>query len=209
MAVIKRGILGGFSGKIANVVGSAWKGIAVIKSLPLSVANPKTAAQTANRNQFSQCVAFATAILVATIKPLLDRIAVQMSGYNLFVQLNKDFFDADGLSTVASLVIAQGTVTDIDTPAGATDAGNDQINCTYVDNTASGDALGTDVLYGCVYNVTKNLAISMPFTSTRADEALVIPTPTTWADGDVKELYFAYRKADGSRTSNTVHVQAT
>jgi len=30
MGTIKRGILGGFSGKVANVVGTSWKGIALL-----------------------------------------------------------------------------------------------------------------------------------------------------------------------------------
>ena len=47
MGILKQGILGGFSGKVANVVGTSWKGIAVIKAMPLSVANPKTAGQVA------------------------------------------------------------------------------------------------------------------------------------------------------------------
>jgi hypothetical protein len=203
MGVIKQGILGGFSGSVANVVGSSWKGIAIIKAKPLSVANPQTAAQTDNRDQFSQCVAFAKAILTATIKPLLDRIAVKMSGYNLFVMLNKALFDADGLLTVANLVISQGTVTAVDTLAGNTDDGNDQVLITWVDNTGVGDALGTDVMYGCLYNATKNEAISIPSTSTRASEALTAPTPEAWDDADVKHLYAAFRKADGTRSSNT------
>ncbi len=40
MGIIKRGILGGFSNKVANVVGSSWKGINTMRALPLSVANP-------------------------------------------------------------------------------------------------------------------------------------------------------------------------
>ena len=56
MGVIKQGILGGFSGKVANIVGSSWKGIPVIKSLPLSVANPQTAAQTTQRNKLKGVV---------------------------------------------------------------------------------------------------------------------------------------------------------
>lgn len=37
MGTIKQGILGGFSGKVGNVVGASWKGIDYIRSLPSSV----------------------------------------------------------------------------------------------------------------------------------------------------------------------------
>ena len=53
MGIIKRGILGGVSNKVGNVVGSSWKGIATLRSLPLSVANPNTLAQRNNRTSFS------------------------------------------------------------------------------------------------------------------------------------------------------------
>jgi len=52
MGTIKKGILGGFSGKVGTVVGSSWKGIAYMKSLPLSVKNPRTEAQVSNRAKF-------------------------------------------------------------------------------------------------------------------------------------------------------------
>src|SRR5690606_508733 len=42
MGIIKQGILGGFSGKVGNVVGASWKGIDYIRSLPSSVSNPRT-----------------------------------------------------------------------------------------------------------------------------------------------------------------------
>jgi len=209
MAVIKQGILGGFSGSIANVVGSSWKGIAVIKAKPLSVANPKTAAQTTNRNQFSETVAFAVAVLVSTIKPLLDRIAVKMSGYNFFVQLNKSLFDSTGLITPADLVISQATVEPISTFAGVTDVGNDNIDFTWSDNTGTGDSLATDELYGCIYNATKNEAISIPPGTSRDTELLEVDTPVDWDDADIKHLYSAFRRSDGSRASNTSYALAT
>ncbi|MDP9040682.1 MAG: DUF6266 family protein [Bacteroidota bacterium] len=34
MGTIVKGILGGFSGKVGTVVGSSWKGLAVMKSVP-------------------------------------------------------------------------------------------------------------------------------------------------------------------------------
>ena len=88
MAIIKQGILGGFSGKIGNIVGSSWKGIAIMKTKPLSVANPKTAAQVAQRTAFSESVTIATQILADVIKPLWDRFSERKSGYNGFIQYN-------------------------------------------------------------------------------------------------------------------------
>ena len=53
MGTIKKGIMGGFSGKVGNIVGASWKGIAYIRSLPASVHNPRTEKQVTQRTRFS------------------------------------------------------------------------------------------------------------------------------------------------------------
>jgi len=201
MAVIKQGILGGFSGSVANITGSSWKGIAVIKSKPLSVANPQTAAQVTNRSQFASAVAFSKEVLAGAIKPLLDEIAVKMSGYNLFVQLNKDLFDADGLATPADVKISVGTLTGLANKAAHPQAGDDETIITWDDNTGTGDALGTDLVLGVLYNVTKNTAIAIPATATRADGTLTVPTPATWDDADVRYFMTAVKRTGTKKRS--------
>ncbi len=96
MATIKQGILGGVSGKIGSVVGSSWKGIAVLRSLALSVANPRTGPQVQQRTNFTSIVKVGSDLLGAIIVPYWNRFAVKMSGYNSFCQVNMSTF-ADGL----------------------------------------------------------------------------------------------------------------
>lgn len=96
MAKIKQGILGGFSGKVANVVGTSWKGRAVMKSQPLSVANPRTALQTEQRGKFSQIAKLASSILTTFVQPVENPISGNVSGYNKFVKDNKEAFNALG-----------------------------------------------------------------------------------------------------------------
>lgn len=52
MSTIKKGILGGFQGKVGTVVGSTWKGQSVMRSVAASVKNPNTPAQQAQRMRF-------------------------------------------------------------------------------------------------------------------------------------------------------------
>jgi hypothetical protein len=108
MGKIKQGILGGFSGKVAGVVGSSWKGINVMRAMPISVANPRTTPQVNQRNKFSQSILFASQILSTIIKPLWDRFAVQMSGYNAFIADNINNFNAEGLITPENLIFSKG-----------------------------------------------------------------------------------------------------
>lgn len=108
MGIIRRGILGGFSGKVANVVGSSWKGIAVMRALPLSVTNPKTVGQVEQRSAFSIISKFASLILTVWIKPLWDRSAQSMSGYNAFIQQNVDIVKTDKVLNVQNLTMSKG-----------------------------------------------------------------------------------------------------
>ncbi len=66
MARIFKGILGGFSGKVGNIVGSTWRGIDVIKSLPKKVNRVPSEKQAAIRFKFAKAISF--------LKPITDII---------------------------------------------------------------------------------------------------------------------------------------
>lgn len=88
MAIIKQGILGGFKGKVGNVTGTSWKGRAVMKSRPLSVANPRTVAQIEQRTKLKDCTLFASNYLNTVIKPIWDKVSGNVSGFNAFCSTN-------------------------------------------------------------------------------------------------------------------------
>lgn len=112
MGVIKRGILGGFSGKVGGVVGSSWKGISVMRSMPLTVANPKTVKQIKQRSKFSKLSKLGSDLLTSTIKPYWDRFAQMKSGFNAFIEVNKGAFDENGNFDFPKLVLSQGRLGD-------------------------------------------------------------------------------------------------
>lgn len=88
MGIIKQGILGGFSKKVGSVVGTSWKGIAVMKSMPQSVVNPKTTLQVNQRNAFRETSKLASLLLSPCIQECWNRWAKRESGYNAFVKAN-------------------------------------------------------------------------------------------------------------------------
>lgn len=89
MGKIYQGILGGVSSKVGSVVGAAWKGIPVLRVYQPNVSNPKTAAQETVRGGFKLLSSIASYALAGFIKPVWDRGAVRMSGYNAFISANK------------------------------------------------------------------------------------------------------------------------
>jgi hypothetical protein len=207
MAIIERGILGGFSNKIGNVVGSSWKGIAIMKSLPLSVANPRTAAQVNQRNKFSGCVAFASSILGSTIKPLWDRFAQKQSGYNAFIQRNVATFENDGTLTDSSaMVLGEGKLGFVaELIAGATNpTGTVQCIIQRVQSSAFDQA--TDQYYITVFNQTTQKIIYSGESGTVGESFYNVLT-TGFSSNDIIDVWINRRSLDGTQVGNTGYDQ--
>ena len=199
MARIKQGILGGFSGKIANVVGTSWKGIAVIKSQPLSVANPKTAAQVAQRTKLSACVAMLQPILSGVIKPLNDRFAGQMSGYNYSLQKSIAAFGADGsFANPSEFKISRATAKAQLIGCVSAYPSTNVVMAAWTSDAGTGYALGTDKMFFVVFNETTG-EIGYSANAIRADQAASVVLPESGLkNGDVLRTYLAALRADGT-----------
>jgi hypothetical protein len=148
MGIINQGILGGVSGTVGNVVGGSWKGIDYLRGKAESYNDAHTEGQVNQRTKFAACVAFSQSIMDTLIKPIWDRKAVKMSGFNLFMKTNIDVFDDTGQLiglenlklSVGSLPLPTGIVVQNDgVVAGA-------IRVTWEDNSGIGIAASTDRL---------------------------------------------------------------
>ncbi|NJL77434.1 MAG: hypothetical protein HC892_22760 [Saprospiraceae bacterium] len=201
MAIIKQGILGGIQNKIGNVVGTSWKGISVIKSLPVSVANPKTAAQVAQRDRFTAAVKFASEILGTVIKPLWDRFSQRQSGYNAFVSANIANFEGVILETSENLIISRGKMAA--TPMSDAEVRKEGgiVTITWVDDSGQGFKQATDLAYAVAYNRATAEATGTGGTVTRADGTISFVMNGDPIDG--VDLYLAFRRADGTIVSDT------
>lgn len=205
MSVIKRGILGGFSGKIANVVGSSWKGISVMKSLPLSVANPRTAKQVTQRTKFSRVVAFALAILSTVIKPLWDRFAQGQSGFNAFVSENLALFAAGALpAPLANLKISVGRMDETAISA-ITKASASTLKVDWIDDTGEGFKLEDDIPLLVVINETTGSVKGYNVIAAAREDATITVTVEGATSTSAYSCYLAFRRADGTVVSNTAY----
>lgn len=209
MGKIKQGILGAVSGKVGSVVGSSWKGKAIVKIKPASVANPKTAGQIAQRGKFSNAVAFAVGILATVIKPLWDRFASGMSGYNDFVSQNVALFSGVIPSPVTSFVLSKGKMAATAITA-VLDLSSSNVAISWTNDTGEGYKLGTDAIYAIYINVTKQKFGFIDVTATRANATGTgsIELQGTQA-GDSVYVFAAFRRADGSVVSNSSYAVAT
>jgi len=209
MAIIKRGILGGFSKKIGNIVGSSWKGIAVMKSLPLTVANPRTTAQVNQRSKFKGCTQFASIILSGVIKPLWDRFAQQKSGFNAWVQRNIiNFDDNGGVAIAANLIISEGKLGNLAGISIVADSVTDQLGISWTGSEANSFNLPTDEVFILVYNNTTEKLLAYGAISVRS--ALTVNFQAQpFSSGNQLVCLFATRAVDGTIVSNTLPITVT
>jgi hypothetical protein len=207
MAVMNQGILGGLSGKIGNVVGSSWKGIPVLKTKPLSVANPRTAAQIAQRNSMSNAVYFAQQILSTGIKPLWDRFASKMSGYNEWIKANiAAFADIENVQ-VDDLVMSRGKMAGTEITLAQGSAGNEKVTIGW--NPALTDAYqqSTDIAYGFVFNQRTKELIAFSSIVKRSNAQLEITSKKGFDLNDVPYAFLAFKRADGTVVSDSTSLQ--
>lgn len=208
MARLPQGILGGVLGKVGNVVGSSWKGIAILKSRPLSVANPRTTAQVAQRTKMSNTVAFAQEILSSVIKPLNDRFAQQASGYNDFVRRNIHLFEGPKPSPAADLKISVGKMVAVN-PTVINDEGlNNEYLISFPTTLSDSFASADDRAYVVAQNVTNGeIAVSAGEMSRGDGSAVIAFAEALGASAEI-QVWLAFRRLDGTVVSNTGYLKA-
>ena len=128
MAKITEGILGGFSGRLGPVVGYRWNGRWCMRSRPVEVRNPRTAAQQAHRMLFRDEVRLAARMAWPVRQAL--RCAARdcgMTADNLFVRMNQPAFaQVDGVLQVdwQQLRLSTGPMAPVAPTEGRVDEGN-------------------------------------------------------------------------------------
>ena len=205
MGTIKQGILGGFSGKVGGVVGTSWKGIGIMKAMPLSVANPKTAAQVANRDRNTGVLRFAQGVGTTLIRKYWNRFAKGMSGYNDFMSVNYDCYNPTTLIYTASKMftsvgkLLQQSITSL-TLSGATN-----LVANFPARTASSDYLVGDLVDVVFFNTTQGLGITVENLAASATSASVA-SPANWEVGDEVIAFLSTRRGDGTAVSTSVNM---
>lgn len=206
MAKIPQGILGGIRGRVGNVVGGAWKGINYIRSMPLSVANPNTVSQQAQRGKFTQVVAVARLLIADLVAGYWDPFAREMSGYNHFISVNIDAFLTAGLDDPAAFFSGRGILTGtVDLAVSSSEAAA-TIVATWTDNTGIGDALGDDGSVITYYNETQDYwRTGGSAILDRASEEYS-SADTDIAENDVLRVWLFFRRPDFSKISDSTYV---
>lgn len=204
MAKIKQGILGGFSGKVANVVGTSWKGRAVMKSQPLSVSNPRTEAQQEQRGKFSKIAELASAILTQFVQPVENPISGDISGYNKFCKDNKGAFDGAGALVPANFFCGGGKIINLASAEGNTAANDEVVQVKWTNDPATSALRLTDKVYMAVFDEDAELVALSSGATTRTVgfcNADIVKEDWTPTEGETLIALYACVSADGRDVS--------
>ncbi len=214
MAVGQNLLFGRMKQKIGGIVTSTWKGINVIKSKPLTVANPRTDLQIMRRAALIQTVAIARTI-ASKISYGFKEQAVFKSAFNAFVGYtlrNAYDYSAPPGATIlpAQMLMAQGTISPTPINTIVADVSLATTVVTYSNFVVNPGQSASDVALAVVLNVTTNIFYAVNSSALRSDGTLTISAadvPLTVGNTLRLYLFFyndASRKSSDSVTTTTV-----
>lgn len=207
MGKISQGILGGFSGKVGNIIGGSWKGINYIRIKPANVANPRTVGQVNQRNKFSTTLEFLQPNK-AFINVGYKSFAVKKTAFN--AAMSEILANAitgiapDFNVDYASALVSKGGLAGVINPiTDLTNAG--EISFGWDDNTAGENAKATDKAMLLVYNPVKKESIYILDGESRSSGSEILTIPSTYS-GDTVEMYMSFVSEDGKTVSNSTYL---
>ena len=207
MGKINQGILGGLSGKVGNVIGGSWKGIDYLRIKPSRVANPRTTGQVNQRNKFTVTLEFLQAVK-PFIKVGYKKLAIKKTEFNAAMSyILNNAIDGTAPNFVVdyqNASVSRGTLSEpLNASTDLTTAG--QIEFSWDDNSAEGNANATDKAMLLAYNPLKKESISLLNGAQRDVGAEIITIPSSYS-GDNLELFMAFISEDETELSNSIYL---
>ena len=207
MAKLSKGILGGISGTVGNVVGGRWRGIDYIRSKPTSVRNPKTEAQQAQRMRFKLVMSFLKKSRpfinigfsnnsrgqTAMNRAMSINVREAITGTYPDLEINPEALtvsvgDLQGASTFAMDLTVAETAT-----------------ITWSNDAASGNAANEDGAMVLLFNPSKQSVVYSLYGASRQDETLQLAVPQSWS-GEPVAGFLAFRSESGAGVSDGIYL---
>ena len=206
MGTSKKGILGNFYGKVGTVIGSKWKGIKYMRSLPDPSSQPPSQRQLDQREKFRQGSSF--------LQPLGPVIRVgfrtqQKNQTPANAALSDLLVNAmtgtapDFVINYERLKIAKGNLTGARNAEAALNG--ELIEFTWSNNSGEGDAQSSDhVLLAAISDTAYPLYSVGQFTRDAASGSLIVPEGVS---GSIFHCYLAFAGTeDRFQVSNSIYL---
>lgn len=207
MARFNKGVQGGYSGKMGNVVGSSWRQIDYIRSLPRLKKN-----RTITEKQLAQRMRFAMAVnFLAPLKDVMnigfrDRSQGRATGYNIGLKrfLTETIIGEypDYQVDYSNLVLSTGSVGPLLGPK-LEPITNGGVLMTWTPIQGGGAQLHDEVIVA-VYNREKQFVLVLE-EHQRSDAEVLIPVPDVFVS-DTLEVFTFLVKRNVNACSKSQHV---
>ncbi|TRX70564.1 DUF6266 family protein [Carboxylicivirga sp. M1479] len=205
MGQFKKGILGGFSGKVGNIIGSTWKGITYMRSLSEASNKTPSEKQMIVRARFAYASQFLQPlgpVLKVGYRTQTKKQSPQNAAMSIFM--------ADALSgeypayrtDYEKLRIAKGTLQVANSPQ--VQLVGDEIEFTWDDSALNLKEHGDN--YAVLLATGEELYPSYSLTEFRRDNKGGVLALPHGPSGSTAHCYLAFAQAEGSEVSNDVYV---
>ena len=207
MGKISQGVLGGFSGKVGNVVGGTWKGIDYMRIKPANVTNPRTEGQVDQRSKFSTVLRFLQT-MTDFLRVGFKLYANKMTQFNaaMSYNLNNAITGAypNFMVDYASALVTRGNLSGAANGAASSPSAGD-VQITWDDNSGSGSAQATDKALIVLLNTTRQEAVFTIAGPARSAGTETISVPSEYTGEDV-EVFLGFISEDGSKVANSSYL---
>lgn len=187
MAKFDKGILGGFSGKVGNVVGVRWRGQDIMRSLPSRGNYVPSNAQLEQREKFGLVMRFLSPIQ-GFLSNYFGKRQGDKSPFNLAVsyhlreavELVGEAYQMDYLK----VLISKGDLRGMDSPQVQALA-NQELTLSWEDNSGQGNASGTDQCLVVIYAPDAQFFQTFEQIAQRQDAGVTLNLPPYFAGFEV------------------------
>ena len=209
MGTFNKGILGGFSGKVGTVIGSNWRGLNVMRSLPKKSNTNPSQKQVVQREKFAAIIGF-----LSPLTALLSEYYGGASGvssrlnnavsYHLKQALVGD--SPDFMIDYTKVLVSKGEVIGVKDGAMET-LQPATVNLQWANNSGQVLAEATDVLLAVVYNSDKEQFIISGDVAQREDMTAAIAVPAAFT-GDTVHVWLSFVNPLLNKASTSVYLGA-
>lgn len=209
--IVQNPIVGRSRNKLANTIFSTWNGLNIVRSKPLSVANPQSLAQRIQRArttvnaQFAK--AFSAAILIGfRIKQLGQSARSQALKAN-YPATYADPITAVGGLTFADAVVAKGSMTPTPMTSATATAGSANVSVGFPNSVADASQASGDWMVLCVINGSTGASVQSIGTVKRSAGSISASLPEAVQSGDDVHFYlYAYSTTTSAVSDSTYAV---
>lgn len=206
MARHSKGILGGFQGKVGTVVGSNWKNVPYMRSLPTRKKNAKqTQAQEEHRAKFSLGIRFIRS-LSQLLKVSYQETASTTSRNNVLSDLMAQSIGGvypDLVINYSTVQVARGSLKKADNPSVAAGAAGELV-FSWTNKSGLGNSVSTDKAILAAYSPEVGEFMFSVDGATRADEEAVLDV--RFFSGKEVHTWMSFRSANGKIVADSTYL---